>query len=183
MSDARAVREILVATDFSDASEPAVRVARDYATQFGARVHLVHVAPPGRPEPAGRLGGLATTFAPNAVVVRNLPGHSPAPEIVRYAKEHAIDLIVLGTHGRTGVTRALLGSVAEHVVRTAGCPVLTVGVRTPTAAPHEAPGVEVDERQCLVCAKPSGDLICEPCRARIRGELLEDKQRQQRPGR
>jgi hypothetical protein len=140
----------------------------------------VHVAPPGQPEPAARLGGLATTFAPSPVVVRNLPGQSPARELVRYAKEHAIDLIVLGTHGRTGVTRALLGSVAERVVRTAECPVLTVAARTP-ARVDEPLAVDV-ERQCLVCARPSGDLICEPCRARIRGEVLEDRHRQQRPG-
>ena len=50
----------------------------------------------------------------------------PAEEIVRYAKAHGIHLIVLGTHGRTGVSRVLMGSVAERVIRTAPCPVLTV---------------------------------------------------------
>ena len=50
----------------------------------------------------------------------------PADEIVQYADEHAIDLIVMGTHGREGVMRVVLGSVAETVVRRARCPVLTV---------------------------------------------------------
>jgi nucleotide-binding universal stress UspA family protein len=49
-----------------------------------------------------------------------------AKQIVEYADEHAMDLIVMGTHGRRGFAHLLLGSVAEHVVRTAGCPVLTV---------------------------------------------------------
>ena len=53
------------------------------------------------------------------------PG-KPSDEIVRYAKEHEIDVVVMGTHGRQGVARAVLGSVAERVVRRASCPVLTV---------------------------------------------------------
>jgi nucleotide-binding universal stress UspA family protein len=58
-----------------------------------------------------------------------------APQIVKYADEHGIDLIVMGTHGRRGVAHLLLGSVAEHVIRTAACPVLTV--RDPGARKHE----------------------------------------------
>jgi hypothetical protein len=105
-----------------------------------------------------------------------------AIEIVRYADEHEIDLIVLGTHGRTGVSRALIGSVAERVVRTASCPVLTVPLRrrerTAPAGPEAEP-----VRHCRVCAQPSEDLICEPCRARIRGEALERKMVEERAGR
>ena len=55
---------------------------------------------------------------------------NPFVEIVRYAREENIDLIVLGTHGRTGLVHVLLGSVAERVVRQAGCPVLTVRPKT-----------------------------------------------------
>jgi nucleotide-binding universal stress UspA family protein len=54
----------------------------------------------------------------------------PGSEILQYARSHDIDLIVMGTHGRTGLARAALGSVAESVVRAASCPVLTVRVRT-----------------------------------------------------
>jgi nucleotide-binding universal stress UspA family protein len=59
-------------------------------------------------------------------VVREVQSGPPFVEIVRYAKEHDVDLIVMGTHGRTGIAHALIGSVAEKVVRKAPCPVLTV---------------------------------------------------------
>ncbi|MBI2216878.1 MAG: universal stress protein [Candidatus Rokubacteria bacterium] len=177
------VREIVLATDFSEASEPAVQTARDYARLFGARVHLLHVASSEEGNLAPLLAGLADTFTPTATVVRTIPGGVPAREIVKYARDHAIDLIIMGTHGRTGMSRALLGSVAERVVRTAPCPVLTVAgtVRTTPMRWDEAPDAE--PRQCLVCARTSEDLICEPCRAHIRGELLERKRRDERAGR
>jgi nucleotide-binding universal stress UspA family protein len=62
----------------------------------------------------------------NLTVVREIRQGSPFLEIIRYAKENNIDLIVLGTHGRSGLAHVLLGSVAERVVRIAPCPVLTV---------------------------------------------------------
>jgi nucleotide-binding universal stress UspA family protein len=176
------VREIVLATDFSEASESAVQTARDYAHLFGARVHLLHVASSDEENLAPLLAGLADTFIPTATVVRAIRGGVPAREIVTYAREHRIDLIILGTHGRTGMSRALLGSVAERVVRTAPCPVLTVAAtfRATPMRGDEAPDAE--PRQCLVCAKTSEDLVCEPCRAHIRGELLEQKRRADRGG-
>ena len=175
------VREILLATDFSAASEPAVDVARAWARHFGARVHLVHVASPDDVGLTGLLAGLAASFTPSPTVVRVLPGGAPATAIVRYARAANVDLIVMGTHGRTGVSRVLLGSVAERVARTAPCPVVTVPALPPPpiAEAIEAPGI----RHCLVCARDSEDLICEPCRAKIRGELLDRKQREERAGR
>lgn len=176
------VRDILLATDFSPASEPAAQVARDYARRLGARAHLVHVATDGDADAAPRLTGLAATFAPAPTVTRVLAGRTPAAAIVAYAREHGIGLIVLGTHGRTGMSRVLLGSVAERVVRTAPCPVLTVSPAAgPVAREAEAPRAEV--RHCLVCGATSEDLICEPCRAHIRGEILEGKHREERTGR
>jgi nucleotide-binding universal stress UspA family protein len=62
----------------------------------------------------------------NLTVVREIRQGSPFLEIIRYAKEKNIDLIVLGTHGRSGLAHVMLGSVAERVVRIAPCPVLTV---------------------------------------------------------
>lgn len=180
----QSVREILFATDFSASAEAAGRVARDYARQFGARLHLLHVVWGGTdPAMPPVLRKLAEELGGASPVVTVVESGSPAAQIVRYAGRHGIDLIVVGTHGRTGLTRALLGSVAERVVRTAPCPVLTVA-----REPRAAPAVHAEEppaalRRCLVCTAPSEDLICKPCRARIRGEALERKLREEHAGR
>jgi hypothetical protein len=114
-------------------------------------------------------------------VVAAVESGVPAARIVDYARRHDIDLIVMGSHGRTGFSRALLGSVAERVVRLAPCPVLTV--------PREAPARSVTEdlmapfRSCIVCARLSEDLICECCPVHIRGEALERKRVEERAGR
>jgi K+-sensing histidine kinase KdpD len=118
-------------------------------------------------------------------------GGDPAEEILRYAGRQPIDLIVVGTHGRTGVSRVLLGSVAERVARGARCPVLVVPAPPRSAAPAPSAAALDDEeaeqpapaRPCLVCATPTHDLICGPCRAHIRGEALERKRREERAGR
>jgi Universal stress protein family len=102
---------------------------------------------------------------------------------VDYARRNTVDLVVLGTHGRTGVSRAVLGSVAEAVIRRARCRVLTVPATLPPAA---VPPEDVEETTafCAVCRAVSrDDLICETCRAKIRGEALERKLREERAGR
>ncbi len=174
--------EILFATDFSETSAAAARTALDYARRLGARLHLLHVTWVGTdPTVPPALPALARELGDGVPVVTAVESGAPAAQIVRYAERKGIDLIVLGTHGRSGVSRALLGSVAERVVRTAPCPVLTVPAAGPVAA---APvGEEVAGPRCLVCATPSDDLICSPCRARIRGEAVERKQRDERAGR
>ena len=178
----RPVREIMVATDFSDASDAAVRVAHAYARALGARLHVFHVTWPEEYDLTQLFAHLVAELGTTVPLVTASNGGDAADEIVRYAKLREIDLLVLGTHGRTGVTRALLGSVAERVARTASCPVLTVppGGATPT---EEARAVPLSARRCIVCSRASPDLICEPCRARIRGEALYAKQREERAGR
>jgi nucleotide-binding universal stress UspA family protein len=181
------VREILVATDFSDEAESAVRHAVDYARRFGARLHVLHVFSQGEVEVTRLLADAAALGAPDVAVTVSSIGGDPADEILRYAQRQAIDLIVLGTHGRSGFSRVLLGSVAERVVRGAAVPVLTVPSRArapgaPALAPEREAALAPPLR-CVVCAKPSRDLICAPCRARIRGEILEHKQREERAGR
>jgi hypothetical protein len=81
-----------------------------------------------------------------------LQGGNPAPEILGVADEVGCDLIVMGTHGRTGLARLLLGSVAEQVVRKAACPVITVKV--PAAPPH--PSGETLTRPGASCASAAG---------------------------
>ena len=187
MTAATSVREILVATDFSDDADRAVRVALDYARRFKARVHLVHVLSGLEVEVERPLADAAAIAGPDVQVrVANTRG-DPAEEILRYARGHAIDLIVVGTHGRTGFSRAILGSVAERVVRGSVCPVLVIPSRALAGAPAVDAAEDADAaptvRTCFVCARPSPDLICEACRARIRGEALERKQREERAGR
>ncbi len=177
-----APREILFATDFSEVSRRAGAVAADLARRFSARLHVVHVVPPTHdPGPsAGAVHAAAAELGPGFEIVERVVSGLPARQIGAYADGGAIDLIVLGTHGRTGVTHALLGSVTEAVARHARCPVLTVPIgreTPPVAAAAPAPA------RCVVCAKVSTDLICTPCRALIRGQALEHKRAEETPGR
>lgn len=178
-------RQVMLATDFSECSAEAARVAAEYAGQLGARLHIVHVVwPTGDPTPRAHLDRLAQELSASAPVVTAVESGIPmAEQIVRYADRHGVDLIVMGTHGRTGVSRVLLGSVAERVIRTASCPVLTVPCRSRAVAPAETAEAPPALGRCLVCREVSEDLICETCRARIRGEVLERKRREERAGR
>jgi nucleotide-binding universal stress UspA family protein len=174
------IREILLGTDFSDTSEAAASVARECALQWAARVHLFHVTWPQETDVTTLLGRLVAEFASIPTVVRSVPAPDAARAIVSYARDHTIDLIVVGTHGRTGFSHALLGSVAERVVRTAPCPVLTV----PNVQRRREPPVATtpEPRRCLVCATVTEDLVCEHCRAIIRGEAIERTWRDERAG-
>lgn len=179
------VREILFATDFSSSCETAARVAKEYAVSLGARLHVLHVVADQQDSVAAEMSKLVEEIGDGVEVVTATAYGAPAEEIVRYAKHHAVDLIVLGAHGRSGVTRALLGSVAERVARIAPCPVLTVPCTVSAAAPAPAKESEPPPalRRCLVCAKPTEDLICTSCRAQIRGEALEQKREAEKKGR
>jgi nucleotide-binding universal stress UspA family protein len=134
------LKHILVATDFSPASDAALTYGRALARTFGARLHLLHVAEnfflrPTITDPYAlkaavgrRLDERLTAedrVERNALAVLETSDH-PADTIAEYARNTHIDLIIMGTHGRTGVSHLLVGSVAERVVRTAPCPVLTV---------------------------------------------------------
>ena len=141
-----AIRKILVPTDFSDCSESALRYGRAMAAALGASLHLLHVVQDPYTQPwaaeafPAPLGDLLVQWEEQARkrMLETLPeaeqAHvtiatqigSPFFEIVRYAQEQEIDLIVIGTHGRGPIGHMLLGSVAEKVVRKAPCPVLTV---------------------------------------------------------
>ena len=189
--------DILFATDFSPISESAGHFAGLYARRLGARLHLLHVLParePG-PDPTHNLSELARRIGAPEDSVTEVVSGAAADEIVGYARRNGIALIVVGTHGRTGFSRTLLGSVAERVMRHAPCPVLTVPGHVPLPAGEgpwpagerpwpageDAPAAAPGER-CVVCTDPSKDLICESCRARIRGHALDRKLRQIRAG-
>jgi nucleotide-binding universal stress UspA family protein len=178
--------KILYATDFSDGADAAAEVALRYARRLGAALHVLHVAPHGSEEEMTRLLRDRVQALTGVSVTAVVETGSAAERIVRHAQANAIDLIVLGTHGRTGFTHALLGSVAERVARTAPCPVMTVphathAGRRPGAATTGAMSLAPEEsRACLVCHAPCSELICDACRARIRGEALERRQEEYR---
>ena len=184
--------EILVATDFSDGARRALAVGANYARLMHARIHLLHVSAAAGMDAMQPLADV--TAATGRDVSMTIVGKSgdPAEEIIRYAAAHSIDLIVMGTHGRTGFTRVLLGSVVERVLRGAPCPVLVVSPHGPLEAGPSTSSARaayaemtapLPERRCLVCAVATRDLICEPCRGRIRSEALQHKHAEERAAR
>jgi len=141
------IQKILWPTDFSDNAKTAQLYACELAKQFSAELHVVHVIV----DPAYVISPMGVGYIPESYhtdmhqrsddelaklppeqeakglkIVRATVSGSAAEGIVTYAGDNDISMIVLGTHGYTGITGLLLGSVAEKVVRTSGCPVLTV---------------------------------------------------------
>jgi nucleotide-binding universal stress UspA family protein len=146
MNDASApIRHILVPHDFSETAEKALGLALELAGKLGATVTVLHAyevptygfaegvamtpALGGEVERAAQAGldEVAGRARRSGLEVHAILRQGPVcNEIDLAAKEHDIGLIVMGTHGRQGIARMLLGSTAEKVVRTAPCPVLTV---------------------------------------------------------
>jgi nucleotide-binding universal stress UspA family protein len=142
------IRHILVPTDFSKHSQNALTYAVAFAEKFGAELHLLYVVQdlslfvpdpvaggPPFPPPVEQITAAVRTSLDRLIEenqLRRFPVHAevregaPFQEIIVYAREKQIDLIVMGTHGRTGLAHVLMGSVTERVVRKAPCPVLTV---------------------------------------------------------
>jgi nucleotide-binding universal stress UspA family protein len=151
-------KNILVPTDLSEGAEAALDYACELAARLGAQVHLLNVIgipALGLPELGvaltttvidsliadnqKALDALAKTRCTQASIGQVLLKTGDARDVINQtAKELGIDLIVMGTHGRRGISRALLGSVAETVVRSAPCPVLTVRSRKPAQSDRDA---------------------------------------------
>ena len=145
-------KRICCAVDFSEISRLAMDEAAYWARVLGSELTLLHVYEhprPGLNEPTpdqARRQANATLsswrhqagfLADRHVDTEALEG-GPAGEIVRFAREGGFDLVVIGTHGRRGVKKLVLGSVAEHVVRMAHCPVLVVRHRRPGSEAGDA---------------------------------------------
>jgi nucleotide-binding universal stress UspA family protein len=142
------IKSILAPSDFSTHSELAVRYACRLAERLGSALHLLHVLSeilPAGPDPLLMPVMPAQFYKENEDRARDTLGHlldpawgkpasvvtavrwgGPVESIVAYALDNRIDLITIATHGRTGLSHVLLGSVAEHIVREAPCPVLTI---------------------------------------------------------
>ena len=142
-------KKILFPTDFSTSSDAGLRHATALARESGAMLLIVHVeeAPIaygggemyyGLPNPdhaaIREMLQAVTPTSPGVSYEHRLIVGDPAAEIVRLAGQEGVDLIVMGTHGRTGLKRMLMGSVAEAVVRRASCPVLTFKESVPAPA-------------------------------------------------
>lgn len=143
------INRILVPFDFSEFGKHALRYGCEFARRFGSELHVLNVVEdiyPMVPE-AGLLlpaqGDYLAQMQESArkalailpptewcqgvsQIVRHVGTGAPFLEVIRYAREQEIDLIVIGTHGRTGLVHMLMGSVAEKIVRKSPCPVLTV---------------------------------------------------------
>ncbi len=141
------LKKVLVPTDFSDGARQALRYGMSFAKEYGAELWLLHVV-------ENLTVGYASDLfpVPMAEVFQEISGYAkselaklseeargrglsvqqevvqgkPSAEIIRFASEHEIDVIVLGTHGKGMLDQALFGSTTERVVRRAPCPVLTV---------------------------------------------------------
>ncbi len=143
------LNRILVPTDFGEAADAALAYGRELARNFGGHIEVLHVADNVFSRAVGIEGYMATypeiqhdveesararlaqllsdedrvVLGAKAIIRTS---NSPALEIVKYASDTNVDLIIMGTHGRGPMAHLLMGSVAERVVRTAPCPVLTV---------------------------------------------------------
>lgn len=143
------ISKVLVPTDFSELSLCAVTYARGFAQTFGAQIHCLHVVD----EAYQYWAAIGPESAPVGPAVEDIRSHAenhmqhfadehlvgmkyqpvtkvitgrPWAEIVQYALEKTVDLVIVATHGRGGLAHALLGSTTEKVVRKAPCPVLVV---------------------------------------------------------
>jgi len=144
------IETILCPTDLSEASVKSVPLATTLARLHGADLHLIHVhllhaletADEGVPFPGeeaarAALEGSAGSVQWSQVVHRVVRGINAAPTILEYADEHGVDLIVMGSHGRRGFRRLVLGSVTAELVRHASCPVLVVRHEPDAPAPRD----------------------------------------------
>lgn len=142
------INRVLVPTDFSEFSSWGLRYGCELARRFSAELHLLNVVEgiyplipePGMmlPDAAAQIGEMQAAaekmferlpppdWSEGLAVRKNVVSGTPFLEIIRYAREQQIDLIVIGTHGRSGLVHVLMGSVAEKVVRKSPCPVLSV---------------------------------------------------------
>lgn len=144
------VGKILLASDLGQNSQRATEYAGMFSKQFQAKLHVLHVLEDRLSNTPNFGGGLAlnsyyhespsaaeskihSLFEPAWLVGMQLVAATaegnPSDQILHYSKEHSIDLIILGTHGRSGLSHVLMGSVAEHVIRHSKCAVVVVPSR------------------------------------------------------
>jgi nucleotide-binding universal stress UspA family protein len=145
------IKKILYPVDFTEGSEAAAPLVADLVKKYGAKLYIVHViydiarvtgwyVPHASTENFYQELEKGAKAQMDKVMVEELRGYqdvergvvigAPAEEIIRFAQNNGIDLIVMGTHGRKGLDKVFFGSTAEKVVRAAPCPVLTVRAKS-----------------------------------------------------
>ncbi len=199
------VKRILVPTDFSDCSQRGIEYAISLAKDFQAQIFLLHVMelpvygldlslmhPRAIMSVRHKLMEMMQQWVDQlknqgVEVEGNFVTGVPSIEILEAAKKHEADLIVMGTHGRTGLAHIMLGSTAERVIQRARCPVLTVKAikAAPEPAGKEESVLEVSHPTigetpgskgvtfCHLCGQPSQDIVCETCKIRVQEEAFE----------
>lgn len=151
------VKKILFPTDFSTVGDAGLPLATSLARDLGATLIVLHVEEPplaygggefyyGLPEPDHpalvKMLNQVKPADPKVSCEHRIRVGDPASEIVKAAEDESVGMIVLSTHGRTGMTRFLMGSIAEQVVRKAQCPVLTL--KQPAKDKQPGPNVKQD---------------------------------------
>lgn len=148
------IRKIAVPIDFSDSATETIAAACDLASRYDSELSLLNVVEPWPAaamastepypiEPAERqLWAVPLPNEKPRVVHRSVRVGEAVAEILKYAEDKHIDLIVMGSHGRTGFSHLFLGSVAEAVVRRARCPVMVIRPRPPALAQPHVPAAE-----------------------------------------
>jgi nucleotide-binding universal stress UspA family protein len=171
-----AITRILHPTDFSPSCERAFEYARLLGELTGAEIHLLHVIRlPEELQPSEAMLREAYAAAQqrlagwgDGAASREVRIGAPHAEVIKYAKDNKIDLVVMGTVGASGDGATPLGSTAEKVIQGLSIPVLTLKV-PPAAKPAG--------KRCTMCGSPSTDTICDMCKDRVRGEAVARKRR------
>ncbi|MBI3594246.1 MAG: universal stress protein [Nitrospirae bacterium] len=208
------IKKIVLPFDFSDCSRQALNYAVSFARVFEAKIFLLHVVAlsPYVPEISISLEGdqlglkkkLSEMVNREVSLIKEMGIESegycvigePTLEIVNFAEEQFADLIMMGTHGRTGFTHILLGSTTERVIERAPCPVLTLKVKreaplksemqttslSGNEKSHIPPAENRNSGSCRVCSEPAQDIICDKCKVRIQAEAFEQKSKVERAG-
>jgi len=145
-------KNLLLATDFSSISKSALAYAASIASRYGSKIYVVHVIPPEPRMPIPVLPELDRDRLQAELAMQEfvngdelkeirhetlLPRGAMWPEISELIESDEIDLLVVGTHGRAGLKKVILGSVAEELFRQASCPVLTIGPAVPEVTGRE----------------------------------------------
>ncbi|MFI5304578.1 MAG: universal stress protein [Nitrospiria bacterium] len=208
------IEKILVPVDFSVCSQETLEYACSLAKIFKAKIIVLHVMdlpaywletsmiPPGDRFGLNKKLEEMVKQQVNKVKVKGIDVEGvceigqPYSKIIEYVDKNGADLIVMGTHGRTGLVQMVLGSTTERVITHAPCPVLAIKAGKVSDLGINPSAILEKKRQiiqglvlpgdkktyCHLCALPSQDIICDSCKAHVRSEAFEMKMKVEKEG-